>query len=119
MRNITLGMALYHINKEAKKVLEEWGDRYASSRLYNIKETVLRKLDKKPIDAHIFPIGKMYLFEIDGYTFHSKHNNGYEVEASKNLTAISSEDKLCLHAEEIKEAYKIINDFIGYVVIEY
>lgn len=112
-------MALYHINKEAKKVLEEWGDRYASSRLYCVKDTVLRKLNKKPIDAHIFPMGKMYLYEIDGFTFHHKHNNGYDVEASKNITAISSEDKLGLSVEEIKEAYKVINDFIGHVVIEY
>ncbi|MBD3822891.1 MAG: hypothetical protein IE916_00080 [Epsilonproteobacteria bacterium] len=119
MRNITLGMALYHINKEAKKALEEWGDRERSSFLYSIKNAVINKLNKKPIDAHTFPMGVMYLYEIDGFTFHHRYSNGHNIEPTKSLSSISSEDKLCLSTEEVKEAYKVINDFIGFTVIEY
>ena len=112
MTKVTLGMALYTINKEAKRVLEEWGDRYESNKLYRVKDEVIAKYNKEPIDAHSFPNGTMYLYDIDGFQFHSRINIGNkQIQPSARLTHICSEDKLNLNTTQ---CYSILNNFLGY-----
>lgn len=118
MNEITLGMALYQINKDAKRS-NELGQKVHATRLYRAKEAVIKKLSGIPIECHSFPIGNLYLYCVDGFSFHSFFNNGVKLTPTKKLSVISSTSSLNLTAEQHKRCYDIINEYLDYCAIEY
>lgn len=85
--------------EDAKNKLQEWGKFKTFSKkknkLYEIKEDILNKLNKTPIDYHEFKNGDIRpLYQIDGFTFHGAPIEELYIKPSKKLNEISSENKL-------------------------